>query len=200
MKHRFTVVEDQDTTLAIAVGAFLDCEHYVYLHRSIMASFEVLDYQERKIRVRQRMRWMGMLIGHECTIEYLPPGHFRTTDIVASPRWVPSVHHILKNTVVDIRYRRHPERDTTLMRFDMQFDMPFWLYPLRSYLQAVLERMHHLKEEEDLRVFARRARLFGRDNNACYLADHQFLLHKDEYLRCFGPHSALLVPENPEPD
>lgn len=198
MRHRFRVTEEQDTTVAVAVGAFLDCEHYVHLHRSIMASFEVLAYDPAKhtIRARQQMRWMGLKFGHECTIEYQPPGRFRTTDIVPSPRWMPSVHRLLRNSVVDVCYRRHPARDATLMQFDMEFDLPFWLYPFRGAIQSVLERMHHLKEEEDLRVFARRARLFGRDNNACYLAEHQFLLHKDEYLRCFGPHSAMLVPEN----
>jgi len=42
-------------------------------------------------------------------------------------------------------------------------------------------------------MIERRARLFGRENNAVYLADHQFILHKEEYLRHFGPNSKRLI-------
>jgi hypothetical protein len=43
-------------------------------------------------------------------------------------------------------------------------------------------------------MIRRRAALFGRENNSIYLADHQFILHKDDYLKHFGPNSKPLTP------
>ena len=35
MKHRFLVTEFLDAPLPVVVAAYLDCEHYVYLHRAL---------------------------------------------------------------------------------------------------------------------------------------------------------------------
>lgn len=185
MKFNFTVIEEQDTTVAIAVGAFLDCEHYAHLHRSIMAGFEILKHQDRKIWALQKLRFMGLTLSQEIVLEYIPPGHFRTYDIKPSPWWIPSIHHFVK-TVVDVRYTPHPERNTTLMQFDVEMDIPFWLYPFRHLLRRILEKIHHLKDKEDLDMIRRRAKLFGRENNSAYLVSHQLLLHKDDYVKHFA--------------
>jgi hypothetical protein len=198
VKHRFTVVEEQDTTVAIAVGAFLDCEHYAHLHRSIMGGFELVELDGLKARVRQKLQWGFLRSSHEFILEYVPPGHFRSYGMKSSPWWIPSIHQFVTITV-DVDYSAHPdrppERPMTLMRFDVEMELPFWLYPFRGFLQKIMEKMHHLKDDEDIDMIRRRARLFGRDNNSAYLAEHQFILHKDTYVAHFGPGSSIRIPE-----
>jgi hypothetical protein len=189
VKHSFTVIHEQDCTPAEAVGAFLDCEHYIYLHSQLITRMDVLKVEGRAVTYRQHLQFLGLRTTQEMTLEYQPPGHFRTYDIKPSPWWVPSVHHIVK-VIVDVDYSAHPDRDTTIMRFDCQLDMPFWLWPARKVLQWALERMHWQKDQEDLEAIQRRARLFGRGNIAHLIAPHQFLLHKDDYIAHFGPQSS----------
>ncbi|MBI3558259.1 MAG: hypothetical protein HY074_18485 [Deltaproteobacteria bacterium] len=185
MKHKFQVIEEQEITLANAVGAYLDCEHYVFLHGGIMPEMFAEKLEGRRITYRQGLRWGFLRSAHIFTTEYFPPGHFRTFDLKSSPKWMPSLHHVVK-MVIDVRYTKHPERDTTLMQFDVELDMPFWLWPFRRILQGIMERMHYKKDQEDIEMIQRRAKIFGPHNISSYLAEGQFLLFKDDYVRHFG--------------
>ena len=60
----------------------------------------------------------------------------------------------------------------------VEIKLPFWLYPLRYLIQKGIEK---LKVAEDMEMIYRREKLFGRGNNSVYLADHQFILYKDDY-------------------
>jgi hypothetical protein len=196
VKHRFTVIHEQDCTPAEAVGAFLDCEHYIYLHNQLITRMDVLRVEGRAVTYRQYLKFLWLRTTQEMTLEYFPPGHFSTYNIKPSPWWVPSIHHLIKVTV-DVDYSAHPERDTTMMRFDCQLDMPFWLWPTRKLLQRALERMHWQKDQEDLEAIWRRQKLFGRGNIAHLIAPHQFLLHKDDYIAHFGHQSVAVGRASP---
>jgi hypothetical protein len=76
----------------------------------------------------------------------------------------------------------------------MELDMPFWLYPFRHWIRKAIERLKIEKDQQDIDMIERRARLDGRENNSIYLADHQFILHKQDYMRHFGPNSKRLTP------
>ena len=91
-----------------------------------------------------------------------------------------------------LRYYENPERRTTLSELTVELDLPFWLYPFRSAIQHVIEKVKILKDLEDVALFDRRAKLFGRESNEIYLKKHQFLLHKDDYLKYFGEKSTFL--------
>ena len=60
----------------------------------------------------------------------------------------------------------------------VEIKLPFWLYPLRYLIQKGIEK---LKVAEDMEMIYRREKLFGRGNNSVYLADHQFILYKDDH-------------------
>jgi hypothetical protein len=191
MKHRFRVIEEQDVPVAIAVGAYLDCEHYPFLHGEIMADLAVEKVGNRKLVWKQTLKWIGLRMRQSFTMEYFPPGHFKSYDMRGEPAWVPSIHQFV-NAVVDVRFTPHPERDTTLMQFDAEIDLPFWLWPFRKLLQRALENMHHLKDQQDLEMIARRAAIFGRRNNQIYLSPGQFMIFKDDYVAHFGPECEIL--------
>jgi hypothetical protein len=185
MKHHFSVVEEQDCTLASAVGAFLDCEHYTYLHKSLIPKMEVVRVQGRAVTYRQYLRFLCFNTTQEMTMEYHPPSHFSTYDVKASS-WIPSIHHFI-SVKVDVDYSKHPERDTTIMRFDCELEIPAVLWPLRGLVQWALQTMHHQKDQQDLAAIQRRDRLFGRGNISALVAPHQFVLHKDDYVAHFAP-------------
>jgi hypothetical protein len=46
-------------------------------------------------------------------------------------------------------------------------------------------------------MIERRAQLFGRGNIKSYLADHQFMLHKDDFVEHFGSESAASLGSPP---
>ena len=194
MKHRFTLEYEIDTPVAIAVAAYLDAEHYVFLHRKYSDTYEVLshDPQSRKIVIRESWCLFGLRIGQICTTEYVPPAEFRNYDIRPNPWWLPSIHHVMR-TSTRLVYTEIPERNSTLSTLEVELDMPFWLYPFRRWIQKAIERLKIEKDEQDIDMIKRRGRLFGRENNSVYLAEHQFLLHKEDYLRHFGPNSKRLT-------
>lgn len=190
MKHSFTVVEELDTIVPIAVGAYLDCEHYLHLHRSITDSLEIIKHEGRVVEVRQSWKWLGLRLGHTKRGEYIPPAEFKVTEVKPYPFWIPSIHHFV-GIYTHIKYTAHPERNTTVMTFYVELDLPFWMWPLRKRMQTLIERMHERQNIEDMVCIKRRAKLFGRENYSAYLADHQFLYHKDDYVAHFGQKSAM---------
>lgn len=188
MKHRFRVEQVQDVPVAVSIAAYLDCEHYLHLHKGITGDLEILRVEGRKVTVRQTWKWFGLTMGHTKSGEYFPPARFVITDVKPSPWWVPSIHHVLGMTT-DLRYEpvAAPQGECSHMIFDVELEMPFWLWPLRGFLQGLVERMHAQQVQEDLDALKRRAKLFGRGNIAAYLAPGQFLYHKDDFVKHFSP-------------
>jgi hypothetical protein len=185
MNHRFTVRGELDAPLHVVVAAYLDCEHYVHLHRSLTDRVEVVGHEGRTITVRQTWKWLGLKLGHLKSGTYVPPAEFRIDRVRPSPWWFPSIHHLV-SIETRLVYAENRERDSTEFVFEVSLDLPFWLYPLRGALQRLIERMHEVQNDEDMALIKRRERLFGRGNAAPYLAEHHFMYHKDDYLRHFG--------------
>ena len=93
-----------------------------------------------------------------------------------------------------VLYTEIPERNSTWSRLEIDLDLPFWLWPFRRFIERAITRLKVEKDEQDIDMIRRRAALFGRENNSIYLADHQFILHKDQYVKHFGPNSKPLTP------
>jgi hypothetical protein len=90
-------------------------------------------------------------------------------------------------------YTEIPERNSTWSMLEVELDLPFWLWPFRGWIEKAMTRLKIEKDEQDIDMIRRRAALFGRENNSIYLADHQFILHKDHYLKHFGANSKPLT-------
>lgn len=185
MKHRFTMRGEMDGPVAVHVAAYLDCEHYVFLHRDLTDSVEVVAHEGLKVTVRQSWKAFGLTLGHYKTGTYVPPSEFHLEDVRPSPWWFPSIHHLV-GIETHLAYSPVPGRDATAFRFDVELTMPFWLYPLRGFLETLIGRLHDRQIDEDLAMIKRRERLFGRGNIAAYLADRQFLYHKETFLKHYG--------------
>ena len=112
-------------------------------------------------------------------------------DIRPYPSWLPSIYHLIK-VKTTLRYYGNFERTTTLSELTVELNLPFLLYPFRKRIQDVIEKVKILKDLEDVALFDRRAKLFGRDSNEVYLKRHQFLLHKEDYVKYFSESCSFL--------
>jgi hypothetical protein len=185
MKHKFSVIYELDTTVAVAVATYLDAEHYVFLHNKYSPKYEVLSHEGRKVVVKQTWAYGGRRVGQIYTCEYIPPARFINYGIKPFPFYWPSVHHIL-TTKTDLRYYPTEDGERTVSHLDVEIDMPIWLWPIRHVIEQKLTALKKEKDQEDMEMVERRAKLFGRGNIRGYLADHQFMLHKEDFVEHFG--------------
>lgn len=187
MIHKFSLIYELDAPIAIAVAAYLDSEHYIFLHDDYTDKYEVLDHEPytRIITVRQTWKLFGLRMGQIYTCEYVPPAQFKNYNIQPSPWYILSIHHLISIST-DLKYLPNPEKDSTISILDVEIKLPFWLYPLRYLIQKGIEKLKVEKDAEDMEMIYRREELFGRGNNSVYLADHQFMLYKDDYVKHYG--------------
>ncbi|NUP13602.1 MAG: hypothetical protein HOW73_46800 [Polyangiaceae bacterium] len=189
MKHRFEVVYSMDTTLGCAVAAYLDAEHYAFLHSKYSPHYEVVRKEGRTIRIRQTWTYGGVRIGQSCTTEYAPPARFLNYDIEGLPVFLPSVHHLVK-TRTELFYYPDATGTKTISHLVVDLDVPAPLAMLVPTLERKMVALKKEKDLEDMEMIFRRERLFGRGNIRGYLADHQFMLHKDDFVHHFGSPDA----------
>lgn len=185
MKYTFSLVYELDTTVAVAVATYLDAEHYAFLHNKYSPVYEVLEHTDRTILIKQTWRYGRRRVGQIYTTEYEPPARFLNYDLRPSPRWRPSIHHLMK-TRTDLRYYANDDDTATVSHLTVELDMPFFLWPLRRFIERKMCALKREKDDEDIAMIERRAEIFGRGNVNAYLADHQFMLHKDDFVKHFG--------------
>jgi len=190
VKYAFETRYEIDAPLAITVATYLDSEHYVYLHRALSNRIEIIQKGSDSYRCHQTWNLFGLGLGQTYTCRYIPPATFINEDLMPYPFWFPSIHHVI-HTKTELRYYETPRR-TTLSELKVEMDIPRWLFPFRVGVRKTVEKIKILKDLEDVALIDRRARLFGRENNGAYLKRHQFMLHKEEYLRYFGEKSQYL--------
>jgi len=187
MNYKFSLTYELDAPIEIAVAAYLDSEHYIFLHKDYTDKYEVLHHEphSRVITVRQTWKLFGVSMGQVYTCEYVPPAQFKNYHVKPSPWYIPSIHHLI-SVSTDLKYLPNPEKNTTISILDVEVEMPFWIYPFRYLIQKAIKKLKVEKDAEDMDMIYRREKLFGRGNNAGYLMEHQFMLYKDDYVKYYG--------------
>lgn len=185
MKHSFNLVYELDTTVACAVAAYLDAEHYKFLHSKYAPEWEVLAATDLSIKVRQSWQQGSRRVSQIYTCEYQPPATFLNYDMHSDPWWMPSVHNVMR-TRTELRYYPTDDGERTVSDLRIEIDMPAFLWPLRKVIEDRLCTLKRDKDEEDMEMIRRRAKLYGRGNIKSYLAEHQFMLYKDAFVTHFG--------------
>jgi hypothetical protein len=92
-------------------------------------------------------------------------------------------------TRTDLRYFPNADGTATVSHLDVELELPFWLWPLRHVIERKMCALKREKDDEDMEMIERRAEIFGRGNIKAYLADHQFMLHKDDFVEHFGSNA-----------
>lgn len=186
MKHSFNYVYELDTTVACAVAAYLDAEHYVFLHRKYLPEYEAIEHDGNRIKIRQSWHLGKLKVSQECWTEYKAPARFLNYELTSTPWYIPTVHHVIK-TVTDLRYYPTADGKKTVSDLRVEIDMPFFLWPLRHVMEKKLKQLKWEKDKEDIEMVERRAKVYGRGNLRGYFSDHQFMLHKEDFMKHFGP-------------
>lgn len=192
MKHNFQAPYLIDAPQSLVVGAYLDCEHYYYLHDNAIQHCEILEYSPTHIRWNQVWRIFGFRIGHTLTTRYLPPATFINEKIMAFPQWLPSIHHFVKVESRSDFY--HWDDKTTLSIFTVDMNLPWYIYPFRNILKYLILRFKILIDLEDVAMLARKTHVFGSQSVFHLLHKDQFILFKDEFSKNFGDLSNPLKP------
>lgn len=185
MKHTFELIYELDTSVGCAVAAYLDAEHYVFLHKRYSPVYEPIEKDGRRIKIRQEWHLGRLRVGQELWTEYEPPARFINYGITSFPWWLPSIHHVMK-TRTDLRYYPTTDGQRTVSHLTVELDMAAWLYPFRHLIEKKICELKKEKDREDVEMLLRRDKIFGPNNLRAYLADHQFMLHKDDFVKHFG--------------
>lgn len=189
MKHTFNLVYELDTTVGCAVAAYLDAEHYVFLHNKYSPKYEIVEREGRRIKIQQAWQYGKLSVSQSCWTEYDPPARFLNYEITPLPWWLPTIHHVMK-TRTELHYRPTADGKRTISDLTVTLEMPAWLYPLRQMIQDKMCSLKKEKDQEDMDMIRRREKIFGRGNIKGYLLPHQFMLHKDDFVKHFGGEAA----------
>jgi len=188
VNYKFDIEIVLDAPIGPIVAAYMDAEHYVHLHKdntSKYTVFEKLNENGLKIKARQYWKFLGCFAGHECVSEYIPPTTFRHYNFKPVPWWIPSVHHLVK---IQTTLNHYPDdtQQKTISRTRVEIDMPFWLYPFRTWMKRWFRKIKKRVSDEDMDMILRRGKIFGRNNINSYLVKSHFLLYKEEFVRHFA--------------
>lgn len=173
MRFTFRLTDqDYDYDVLTAVTAYLDCEHYAWLHSRNYDHYEILEDGPTTSRIIQHSKYFGVVFKQHHFREYLPPSEFR----MASDKPFPIFTHTT--------FTANPD-GTTHRSVTVTIDLPFVLWPFRGLLSAHLQRYDRRVYTEDATAAARREKLFGRNNSTWAFRPGQFLLHKDAVVEAF---------------
>jgi hypothetical protein len=174
MKFAFRLTEDDyDYDILSAVTAYLDCEHYAWLHSRNYAHYEILEDGPTTSRIIQHSKYLGFTFKQHHFREYIAPSEFR----MASDKPFPIFTHTV--------YSELPGGAGVHRTVDVTIDLPFFLWPFRGLLAAHLRRYDARVYGEDAAAAERRARFLGKNNWLWAFRPSQFLLHKDAVMAAF---------------
>jgi hypothetical protein len=188
MNYSFRLTEDDyDYDVLTAVTAYLDCEHYAWLHARNYSHYEILEDGPTTSRIIQHSKYWFFTFKQHHFREYFPPSEFR----MASDKPFPIFTHT-----------RFTERSDggTHRTVDVAMDLPLPLWPLRGLLAAHLRRYDARVYGEDATAAARRAKYLGKNNWLWAFRPSQFLLHKDAVINAFRDQiraRGLMLDESP---
>lgn len=173
MKYAFRLVDDDfDYDVLTAVTAYLDCEHYAWLHARNYSHYEILEDGPTTSRIIQHSKYLGITFKQHHFREYLPPSEFKMHSDKPFP--------IATHTVFT------PRADNGVHRtVDVAIDLPILLWPFRRLLEAHLRRYDARVYAEDAEAATRREKYLGKNNWLWAFRPSQFLLHKDAVMAAF---------------
>tara|TARA_B100000768_G_C11284429_1_gene381168 strand:+ start:1067 stop:1711 length:645 start_codon:yes stop_codon:yes gene_type:complete len=201
------------TTVASAVVTYLDCEHYIFLHRSCEQAYKIISIEGNKCISEIRYKSGIFSWSQISTTEYIAPAQFKQYDVIIRG-FGPAIlaGYLLKNIRTTLTYYENdkaisitdidtPKKNIELKKEDRiviseikyEMDIPFFLFMFRGYIEKKLKAMKIKKDSEDLYMIRRRIMLFGDDKSLekdCeywkpYFKKSYFLLFKENFFKSF---------------
>ena len=210
MRFKFTQKYTFPVTVESAVVTYLDCEHYIFLHKSHEVSYKILSVNNNKC-ISEIIYKSGIFKWTQrSTTEYINKNEFRQYGIKIRG-FGPAFLANFINVETSLKYYKNDKNqfvgdidndfkdiyievynNTVISEITYNIDLPFVLYPFRNILRKRLEKMKQQKDLEDLSMIRRRIKLFGKDKidkNSLYWEPYfkksYFLLFKDRFIENF---------------
>jgi len=174
-----------DCSVAEAVAAYLDCEHYAHLHKKYVGSYRVISQFGFQIDIEQSWGLAGLKFGNRCITEYCPPATFVNKCIRPFPNYLPSIHHLIQ-TRTELHYYLDENQTSTVSHLKVDLEIPFYLWPIRRLLENSIKRLKIEKDMEDIEMIERQQKIFGKGNLKRYTRKDVFMLHKDAFIKSFN--------------
>ena len=210
MKFEFIQKYTFPVELESAVVTYLDCEHYIYLHKAHEVAYKIIFIDEQKC-ISEIVYKSGVFKWTQrSTTEYINKSEFIQYDIKIKgigPAFLANFINVktflryyknnknqyvgdIKNNFKDVYIKKN--NDIVVSEIKYSLDIPIVLYVFRSYLKKQLIKMKQQKDLEDLYMIERRIKLFGSDK--CdkkspywkpYFKKSYFLLFKKKFIENF---------------
>ena len=207
MKFQFTQKYTFPVTVESAVVTYLDCEHYIFLHKTHEISYKVISITDEKCISEIKYRSGIFKWTQRSTTEYINKNEFKQYDIKIRG-FGPAFLANFINVETSLKYYRNNKnqfvgdidnnfkdiyitKDNNIVISEIKYnlDLPLILYPFKNFLRKSLKRMKEQKDLEDLYMIRRRIRLFGTDKSSRdslywqpYFKKSYFLLFKDKFI------------------
>ena len=182
MKHNFELTYEIDCTVGEAVAAYLDAEHYDFLHKSYAKNYKVISQEDNEIIIEHSWHFAGLRMGQISSTKYLPPATFLNYNIKPFPWWLPSIHHLIKTTT-ELKYYPTAEGERCVSHLKVELTYPFFVWPFRNFLEKKLCDLKIAKDLEDVEMISRQQKIFGKGNLNHFRSKHVFLLHKELFVK-----------------
>ncbi len=211
MKYTFKQTYTFPVTVASAVVAYLDCEHYTFLHKSCEKRYKTISLTGNKC-ISEILYKSGIFSWKQkSTTEYIGLAELKQYDISIygfGPAIIANFFNVstslryfennedrmVEDIEDDFKLKRIDKNDNTVLsEITYNLDIPFFLWPFKSLIRNKLELMKRSKDLEDLYMIKKRIKIFGSDyplsENSPYWRPYfkksYFLLFKETFINNF---------------
>ena len=209
MKYSFVQKYTFPVTIASAVALYLDCEHYIFLHKSSEVKYNIINLTENKCIAEVHYQSGIFKWKQISTTEYNAPAELKQYDIKIKGFGFAALINFFKVRTTLKYYENKEECEIldiekneniflnkndkiVISEITYDIDMPFFLYPFKKIIKKKLESIKLKKDLEDLYFIKRRISLFGTDKPIAnskywipYFKKSYFLLFKEKFVKTF---------------
>lgn len=182
-QHSFVLKKYAHTTIGQVVANYLDIEHILFHTQTTLRRIQLLSQTERSACFFLQSKLGPFSATTLNYYEFRPPNQFFQ---VAHSRWFTLAH---LSTIEELK---SGEVEVTVA---VTLYLPFWLYPFRKLIEALLRWQDRRIHEEDRRILERRYEIAG-GWVGDYLRPWQPLLFKKEFAKFFGTEKSSLEGSN----
>lgn len=171
------------TTLPEIVAAYLDVEHFDYLHDDLVEDFQVHTYTATKIIWSKVWKIFTLPIRVELTTEYDGPSSFLTIMKIAPNTILGNIFKSLKVTNKLIYFETND--NSILSDSRVEIILYRFLWPFEKIILNEMIKLKTILDLEDVAMLDRKAYLIPSAREKIYTKKNQFLLFKETYNKFF---------------
>ena len=207
MRVNFNIKYPIDATVGELVTNYCDCEHYCFAHRRYEANYQLLSILPDEVRQKVDLKYMFFRSTQTWSTKYIEPATLIMHTLLDNKRSLLGIRIPTIFSVISLKqnYRRLENTqdlkgltivkrlyssvgdtgNASISEVDYEIEVPRFLVFLVPFIRRTLISLKLAKDLEDLKMIARRRRLFGINRINVFFKKNQFLLFKSLVERNF---------------